>query len=294
LRQQPVQNPLVTPSYPPPLHCRRSVFDFAERARLMGILNVTPDSFSDGGRFNTVARAVAHGLRLVQEGADMLDVGGESTRPGAAPTTLAEELGRVIPVVRELSRQVSVPISIDTTKAEVARQAIEAGAEIINDVSALRFDPEMAAVAAGCGVPVVLMHMQGTPRTMQRQVHYNDIMAEITSFLAGRIDAACKAGIDIDKIIVDPGIGFGKSLERDNFTILRHLQTVAALGRALLVGPSRKACIARLLGNDIDRRDEGTAAAASVAVANGASIVRVHAVGKVKAAVQVADAIRRG
>jgi len=259
----------------------------------MGIVNVTPDSFSDGGKYAHHEQAVAHGLRLAADGADIIDIGGESTRPGALPVAAAAELERILPVIRELAGRVSVPISVDTTKAEVARQALEAGAEMVNDVSALRFDPDMAAVVAENYVPVVLMHMQGTPRTMQHQVHYDSLIDEIRSFLKERIEYAVQSGIAVDRIIVDPGIGFGKSTEKDNFTILKHLAVFKKLGRPILVGPSRKASISRLTGHDLDARDTGTAAAAAIAIYNGAHVVRAHNVKMVKIAVTVADAIRR-
>lgn len=259
----------------------------------MGIVNVTPDSFSDGGMYGTPEEAIDHGVRLAEEGADIIDVGGESTRPGAAAVSAAQELKRILPVIEGLAARVSVPISVDTTKAAVAEKALEAGAEIVNDVSALRFDPRMGEIIASRNVPVVLMHMRGTPRTMQQDIHYDSLLDEIRSFLEERISCAVRQGITREKIIIDPGIGFGKAIEKDNFTILKHLAAFQDLGRPILVGPSRKASISRLAGQDIDARDTGTAAAAAIAVYQGAHIVRVHNVSMTKIAVTVADAIRR-
>jgi dihydropteroate synthase len=259
----------------------------------MGVLNVTPDSFSDGGRYRSVARAVARAERMAEEGADLIDVGGESTRPGAAPVPLDEELRRVIPVIERVARRCRLPISIDTTKAEVARRAIAAGATMVNDVTALRGDPEMAAVVADAGVPVVLMHMRGAPATMQRAPRYRSVMGELLRFFRERIAAAEAAGIDRRRIILDPGIGFGKTL-RHNLEILQRLDVLARLGRPILVGPSRKAFLGRLLDLPVGKRLEGTAAAVAAAVLHGARVVRVHDVAAMARVVRVADAIRRG
>lgn len=278
---------------PPPLVCRTKVFDFRERSYLMGIINVTPDSFSDGGKYCEARQAVAHGLALAEQGADILDIGGESSRPGAAPVSAAEEIARVVPVIKELAPRVTIPISIDTTKAEVARQALEAGAEIVNDISALRFDPAMAGVVADYKAPVILMHMLGTPQTMQQDIRYDCLIQDIGTFFMERIGFAVAAGIERDKIILDPGIGFGKSVDKDNFTILSRLEAFASLGRPLLVGPSRKACIGSLLNAGPAGRDEGTAAAVAIAVYNGAHLVRVHNVAMMKMVVRVADAVKR-
>lgn len=264
-----------------------------ERTLIMGIVNVTPDSFSDGGRFLDRDRAVEHALRLVDEGADIIDIGGESTRPGAQPVPLEEELRRVIPVVKELRRLSDVPISVDTYKAEVARQALEAGANIVNDISALRFDPQMARVVAEHDAYVVLMHMQGTPQTMQDNPHYDDVIQDILAFLKERIEVAIDAGIKREKIIIDPGIGFGKLLEH-NLEILRRLGELRALGRPILIGPSRKSFIGQLTGLPVDQRLEGTIASVVVGVLHGAQIVRVHDVAPVRRALQIVDAIKRG
>lgn len=260
----------------------------------MGILNVTPDSFSDGGRFYSFADAVARGKELAAEGADILDVGGESTRPGSRPLPAEEEIRRVVPVIRELSRQIPTPISVDTRKARVAAQALEAGAEMINDISALRHDPEMAAVASAAGVPVILMHMRGEPETMQVDPHYDDLLGEIRDFFRERVAYAEAQGIAPGRIVLDPGLGFGKSLEgKHNLILLKRLGFFAELGKPLLVGPSRKAFIGRILGLPPGEREEGTLAAVAAAVLNGAGIVRVHEVAKTLRVVRVADAIRR-
>ncbi len=258
----------------------------------MGILNVTPDSFSDGGAYPDTSAAVARGLELAAQGADIIDVGGESTRPGAEPVPLARELARVLPVIQGLAEKTDVPLSIDTTKAEVARQALAAGAQIVNDVSALRFDSAMARVVAESGAPVVLMHMRGTPATMQQDTCYAGLIEDLTAFFHERLAAAVAAGIAEDKIIIDPGIGFAKSVDRDNFTILNSLHAFAALGRPVLVGPSRKAFIGRVTGRDAAQRDAGTAAAVAVAVYNGAHIVRVHNAAMMRDVVRVAAAIK--
>ncbi len=268
-------------------------FQGLERTLIMGIVNVTPDSFSDGGRFLDRERAVEHALRLVDEGADIIDIGGESTRPGAQPVPLEEELRRVIPVVEGLRRRSEVMISVDTYKAEVARRALEAGAEMVNDISALRFDPEMARVVAQHDAYVVLMHMQGTPQTMQDNPQYDDVVQDIREFLHERIAAAVAAGIKREKIIIDPGIGFGKLLEH-NLEILRRLEELKALGRPILIGPSRKSFIGQLTGLPVDQRLEGTIASVVVGVLHGAAIVRVHDVAPVRRALQIVDAIKRG
>lgn len=257
----------------------------------MGILNVTPDSFSDGGRFATLEAAVAHGVEMAAEGADILDVGGESTRPGADPVSEAEELNRVVPVVTALARQTEVPISIDTTKAAVARAAMDAGAVIVNDVTALRADPAMAGVVRDWGAGVVLMHMLGEPRTMQAGPRYGDVLAEVTAALVGWAEAARAAGIDRERIALDPGIGFGKSLEH-NLALLRGLPGLAALGYPLLLGVSRKSFMQAALGLPVDQREEATAAAVAWCVAGGASIVRVHDVLQMLRVVRMTEVIQ--
>ena len=259
----------------------------------MGIINVTPDSFYDGGRRLDSGDAIAHGVSLVEAGADIVDIGGESTRPGARPVSAAEELERVLPVIRGLRRNMNVPISIDTYKAEVAQAALNEGADIVNDISALRFDPQMAVCVAAERVPVVLMHMQGTPQTMQAEPRYNDVLREVGDFLAARVGAALDAGVERENIIVDPGIGFGKSLEH-NLILMRGLPALVSMGYPLLVGASRKAFIGKIIDGEPDERLEGSLAAAVAAVFGGAQMVRVHDVKETCKALRVADAIRLG
>ncbi|MFM9043192.1 MAG: dihydropteroate synthase [bacterium] len=264
---------------------------------LMGIVNVTPDSFSDGGLYLDPEVAIRHGRDLAAAGADWLDVGGESTRPGSEGVSLDEELERVIPVVQALAgpNGPGVPVSIDTSKAEVARQAVAAGARMINDVTALRGDAGMPAVCAESGVEVCLMHMLGEPRTMQEDPRYDDVVAEVRDFLAGRMQAAVEAGVAEEKILLDPGIGFGKTLEH-NLALLRGLSDLATLGRPLLVGPSRKRFIGELAGNqgEADDRLGGTVAACIESAERGAAILRVHDVAPVRQALAVAGAISGG
>jgi dihydropteroate synthase len=248
----------------------------------MGILNVTPDSFYDGGAFFSTGRAVDHALQLSREGADIIDVGGESTRPGSKPTSLEEELARVVPVVRGIRKHSDVPLSVDTYKAEVAQRALDAGADIINDISALTFDEEMTRVVAQAGVPVVMQHIKGTPRDMQIDPHYDDVIAEIKKFFIERIAFARSRGIDEAKIIIDPGIGFGKRVQ-DNLAIIKHLDNFKELGRPLLIGTSMKSFIGQVLGTKvISERLEGTLASIAISLWNGADIVRVHDVGKAR------------
>jgi dihydropteroate synthase len=262
----------------------------------MGIVNVTPDSFSGDGLGADVGAAVERGLRMVEEGADILDIGGESTRPGSEAVPIEHELRRVIPVIEGIARRSSAPISIDTYKARVAREALAAGACIVNDITGLRGDAEMPEVARQAGAAVIVMHMQGTPRTMQDNPHYDDVIGEISAFLKQQADAALAAGIARDQIVVDPGIGFGKNLEH-NLEILRRLADFKALGYPVLVGPSRKGFIGAILDLSaswrIDQRLEGTAAAVALAIANGADIVRVHDVAQMVRVARVADAIAR-
>lgn len=279
--------------YLPPLMCQKKVFDFKERPYIMGILNVTPDSFSDGGKYLDKDKAVEHGMLLANQGADLIDVGGESTRPGAVSISVKEETERVVPVIKKLQSKIQIPISIDTTKAEVAQRALDAGAEIVNDISALRFDTGMGKIVADYKVPVILMHMHGIPLTMQQEIHYDCLIDDIFTFLHHRIKIAVDSGIEQDKIVVDPGIGFGKSVDRDNFIILNCLKVFQSLGRPILVGPSRKAFIGKLLGKDITEREEGTAAAVAIAIYNEANFIRVHNVKAMKMVVQVAAEVRR-
>jgi len=274
-------------------HTRHGDLDFTRRTLIMGILNVTPDSFFDGGRRASSVEAIADGVAMAAGGADIVDVGGESTRPGAQAVSEEEELARLLPVVRGLRREIDVPISVDTYKSNVARAALEAGADIVNDISALRFDPKMIALLAAERVPVVLMHVQGTPRTMQVEPHYSDVTREVRDFLAAQLYEAMDAGITPEGIILDPGIGFGKTLDH-NLQLLRTLPALAALGQPLLVGASRKAFIGKILNADAIDRLEGSLAAAVAAVLAGANIVRVHDVVETSKAVRVADAIRFG
>ncbi len=276
-----------------PLPNAGAALDLGPPARLMGVLNVTPDSFSDGGRFADPERAVEHGLELAAAGAAVIDVGGESTRPGADAVDEREEIRRVVPVLRELSRRVELPLSIDTRKHRVAEAAIEAGATIVNDVSGLAYDPLLAEVAARARTPVVLMHMRGTPRTMQEQLDYEDLLGEIARELREGIARAVAAGVEEGAIIVDPGIGFAKGLEQ-NLEILRRLAELRSLGRPVLVGVSRKAFIGTLTGRPPQDRVLGTAAAVTAAILGGAALVRVHDVAEMRDAAVVAAAIARG
>jgi dihydropteroate synthase len=259
----------------------------------MGVLNVTPDSFSDGGLYLDPGSAVAHGERLAEEGADLIDVGGESTRPGAEPVSEVEELRRVVPVIEQLARKVSVPISIDTAKAPVARAALAAGASFINDVSALRLDRGMAAFVAGSGADVCLMHMQGEPRTMQEDPRYEDVVSEVKSFLEERLAFAVAEGIPASRIWLDPGIGFGKTLEH-NLELLRRLDEIVAIGRPVVVGASRKRFIGALTGRSEPERLAGSLAAAVLAYERGASMLRVHDVQETRDALLVASGLAGG
>jgi len=283
----------IKSGFPPAITIGNKVLDFSKRSYLMGILNVTPDSFSDGADYFDPEAAVRHGMQMAECGADIIDVGGESTRPGADPVCLAEEIRRVVPVIKALAQKIDVPISIDTTKADVAVRAVDAGARMINDISALRFDPDMAAAVKSSGVPVVLMHMLGRPKNMQKHIRYESLMDDICLFLKDRVDFAVENDIEPGRIIVDPGIGFGKSVENDNFEILKKLNRVCLLGYPVLVGASRKAFIGQLLNADVSDRDIGTLAAVSISVHNGANIVRVHDVSRMKLALRVADRILR-
>ena len=258
---------------------------------LMGVLNVTPDSFSDGGRYMDPAAAVAHALAMVEQGADLIDIGAESSRPGASPVDEQEELRRLIPVVTAVCREATVPVSVDTTKAAVARRALEAGACIVNDISALRFDAAMAQVVAEAGAGLVLMHMQGWPRTMQQAPHYVDVVEEIRAFFVERMHTAMEAGVGRDQILLDPGLGFGKTLEH-NLTLLRRLDAFLTLGRPIVVGASRKAFIGAVVNRAVDERLMGTAAAIAVAILRGARVVRVHDVEAMRDVVKMVQAIR--
>lgn len=269
------------------------VLRLGQRTHVMGVLNVTPDSFSDGGRYFQKERAVERGLAMAREGADCIDVGGESTRPYSSGVSVDEEIGRVIPVISALRRELEIPICVDTYKAGVAREALRAGASMINDISALRFDPHMTAVVAETGVPVVLMHMQGTPGDMQNNPVYLDLLQEIVDFLRAAIDRAVKAGARKELILIDPGIGFGKTFDH-NLQIIRELASLHVLERPILLGTSRKAFIGHILDQEAHARDTGTMATIAAGVLNGAHMVRVHDVQKAVETVKVVDAIRRG
>lgn len=255
----------------------------------MGIVNVTPDSFSDGGRFLAVERAVQHGVQMASDGAALIDVGGESTRPGAEPVEEVEELRRVVPVIRELAAVAGVPVSIDTSKPVVMEAAAEAGAVMINDVNALRTDGALR-VAVETGLAVCLMHMQGQPRQMQANPTYSDVVEEVYSFLSDRIEACLAAGMDLARIVIDPGFGFGKTLEH-NLTLMRRLERFRDLGRPLLVGVSRKSMIGTILGRDVDERLWGSVVLGILAVERGANILRVHDVAPTMDAMRVMQAV---
>lgn len=260
----------------------------------MGVLNVTPDSFSDGGLYFDTGKAIEHAFKLVEDGADILDIGGESTRPGSQAVPLEEELKRIIPVIESLAKKLTVPISIDTCKAEVALRAVDAGASLVNDISGLGFDPGMAKAVASCGIPVILMHIMGTPRDMQVNPVYEALIPEIMDYLRTSIRMAVEAGIGEDRIIVDPGIGFGKTFDH-NLHILKHLNEFTVLGKPIAIGVSRKAFLGKLLGGvSASERLEGTAAAVAISIINGANMVRVHDVKEIAKVARVADAIKKG
>ncbi|MDG1897254.1 MAG: dihydropteroate synthase [Fuerstiella sp.] len=260
---------------------------------LMGVLNVTPDSFSDGGLHNQTDTAVAHGIQLAEDGADVIDVGGESTRPGAVSVDVAEELSRTIPVVRRLAAQTDIPLSIDTTKAEVARQALAAGAVIVNDISGLTFDPDMMSVCAEFDAAVCLMHIKGTPQSMQQNPVYDDAVQEVAEFLQLQIEACKRAGIDAARICVDPGIGFGKTAEHNLSLMQTTAQIREAVGRPILVGHSRKRFLSKLLGRAVEERDAGTVGVSVALAQNGADFLRVHDVSVTRDALTAWNAVRR-
>lgn len=273
------------------LRCDPYLLTLGPRTLMMGILNVTPDSFSDGGLYFDKEDAVAHGEALAAAGADIIDVGGESSRPFSEPVPPEEEIRRVVPVIEELARRLSVPISVDTTKAHVATRALDAGAVMVNDIGALRLDPAMADLVADADVPVVLMHMQGTPKTMQVNPQYQDVVGEVKSFLADVVQGAEEAGIDRSKIIVDPGIGFGKTVTH-NLQLIKDLRALQPLGVPILIGVSRKSFISKLLGPGDERREAGTQAAVAAAALNGAHIVRIHDVERTRETLKLVDAIK--
>ncbi len=272
----------------------RRTFDLTHRGVIMGVINVTPDSFSDGGAFPDAYAAVEHGLKLAAEGAEILDLGGESTRPGAAAVSADEEIRRVLPVIEGLAGRTSAALSIDTSKASVARAALAAGAEIINDVSALQADPAMAALAAETGAGTILMHMRGTPQTMQNNPSYGDVVAEVAEFLRERLDAARAAGIAADRLAIDPGIGFGKTVEH-NLQLIAGLGRLAALGHPVVLGASRKSFLATAAAcPDVAERDSPTIALTALGRKLGARIFRVHSVRANTAALRVTESVLRG
>ncbi|HOW96459.1 MAG TPA: dihydropteroate synthase [Kiritimatiellia bacterium] len=271
---------------------RRRRLELGRRTLVMGVLNVTPDSFSDGGRFLDPARALEQARRMIAGGADLLDVGGESTRPGAAPVPGDEEIRRVLPVIEAIRAESDIPISVDTAKAAVAARALEAGADVINDVTALAADPAMPAVAARYGAGVILMHMQGTPRTMQADPRYADVVREVRDYLAGRIAALAAQGLAPETLAVDPGIGFGKTLEH-NVALLHDLDTLAGLGRPVVVGLSRKSFLGRITGREAGERLAGGLGAAAWAIARGAHVIRAHDVKETCDMVRVVDMLRK-
>jgi dihydropteroate synthase len=277
----------------------RSILDLDHLVHVMGVLNVTPDSFSDGGRYNDLGQAVARALEIEAEGADILDIGGESTRPGSKPVSIKEEFDRVMPVIERLRGRLRIPISIDTTKSEVASAAIGAGAEIINDISGLRFDAELAGIAAETGAAIVLMHSRGTPETMHQLPPVDDIFAEVISGLRWSIEEAERRGVPRDRIVLDPGIGFGKTVEQNLQLINGFDRIIGEFGLPVLLGTSRKSFIKRTLDKSMhaDVRDEerervaGTAVSVAIGVLRGARIVRVHDVGEMTAVVRLTEAI---
>jgi dihydropteroate synthase len=277
------------------LNIGKKAFDLNERTLIMGILNVTPDSFSDGGRFGSVDAAVEHAIAMIEEGADIIDIGGESTRPkgvysGTRAVTAEEEMNRVIPVIERLCAVTDVPVSIDTTKSVVAEAALRAGASMVNDISGLKFDPRMAETAARYNAVLAVMHIQGTPETMQIDPVYTDVVAEVKKELSRSVEHARSAGVT--RIIIDPGIGFGKTLDH-NLTLLQHLKEFETLGLPILIGTSRKGFIGTILDLPVDQRLEGTAASVTVSIMHGAKIIRVHDVKAMKRVAMVTDAIKR-
>lgn len=260
------------------------------RTLIMGILNITPDSFSDGGLYLDVDAAVAHGLEMIKDGADILDLGGESTRPGSEPVSPEEELKRILPVVLALKQKTDIPISVDTYKSSVAKVALKNGAEIVNDISGFHFDKEMPAVVKKYQAAAVLMHIKGSPRTMQLNPHYDDLVGEIMAYLQDGIHRAMAAGLDRNQLVIDPGIGFGKKVS-DNYVLINNLNLFRSLSCAILIGPSRKSFIGKLLNLPEKERVFGTAAAVTCSIIKGANIVRVHDVKQMKQVVLIADAI---
>ncbi|MCL0042613.1 dihydropteroate synthase [Thermodesulfovibrionales bacterium] len=268
--------------------------DFRKKSYIMGVINVTPDSFSDGGLYVEREKAIEHAYRLVEEGADIIDIGGESTRPGSESVEVKEEIRRTIPLIEGISKKINIPISIDTYKAEVARCALDAGASIVNDISGLRFDSRMPEVIASYGVPVIIMHIKGRPKEMQHNPVYDALLPEIMDYIRVGIRLAAKSGISGDKIIIDPGIGFGKTFEH-NLEIIKNLREFTLIGKPVAIGVSRKAFIGKILdGAPPTERQDGTAAAVAISIFNGANILRVHDVAEMSRVAKVVDAIKLG
>jgi dihydropteroate synthase len=274
----------------PTMQFVHSSIDLSRRVAVVGILNLTPDSFYDGGRYNTESQVLGRVEEMVEEGADIIDVGGESTRPCSEPVLLSQELSRVIPAIRSICARFAIPVSIDTYKAEVAKQALDAGAQLVNDISALRFDSKLASVVSEYGAYVVLMHLKGTPRSMQESPQYTDVMAEVMQHLAKRIEFARSSGIAQERIVIDPGIGFGKTTEH-NLVILRKLSQLLRLRSPVMVGASRKSFLGNILGLPPARRLIPSVAAACVAVAAGARLIRCHDVAQTRHAVDLVHAV---
>lgn len=265
--------------------------EWGKRTYIAGVLNITPDSFSDGGLYFGVDKALRQAERLIEAGADLLDIGGESTRPFSQPVPLEEELSRIIPVIKAIRERFDIPISVDTYKAKVAEEALSAGANLVNDISALRFDPKMAEVVARYQVPVILMHMKGTPQTMQIDPSYEDVIQEIKQFFEQRIEAAERAGIRREHILLDPGIGFGKRLE-DNLKIIREVDAFFELGLPVMLGPSRKSFLGQILDKEARERDTGTMAVVALAAFQGVHLVRVHNVEMARDTIKVIQALK--
>lgn len=274
----------------PTFKCKNYKLDLSKKTFIMGILNITPDSFSDGGKYFDSKIAIKHAVRMVEDGADIIDMGGESTRPGAKRVDLNEELKRVIPVLKILVKELNVPISVDTYKYEVAKAALNEGASIINDISGLHFSKDIASIAAKSKAGIILMHIKGTPKDMQNDPVYKDVIKEVSDYLKEGINTAVKAGIEKDRIMIDPGIGFGKTLKH-NLIIIKRLKEFKKLGYPVLIGPSRKSFIGKILDLPAEERLEGTLASVAAGVINGANVVRVHDVAEVVKAVKVLDAI---
>lgn len=272
--------------------CRDHLLDIRQKTWIVGVLNITPDSFSDGGRFLDSGAATDQAMRMVEEGADIVELGGESTRPGADAVPVDEELRRILPVLRELRPRLAIPVAVDTYKPEVARVALEEGADIINDVYGVRGEGRLASVVAEKRAGLVIMHMKGTPQDMQIEPRYNDVVGEVSGFLADRVAFAEQMGVDPQSIIIDPGLGFGKRAQ-DNLTLLRHLPVLHDLGKPIMVGPSRKSLVGEVLKLPVEQRQYGTAACIATAVLHGAAFVRVHEVQPCVQLVRMLDAIRR-